>query len=74
MCLTADVATPGYVKVTILDKENKELAESESIARTVTDGEVQWKDGFSFRSLKNSEIRLRFELRAAKLYSFSFQE
>jgi len=74
LCLTADVATPGYVKVTILDKENKELAESESIAKTVTDGEVQWKDGFSFRSLKNSEIRLRFELRAAKLYSFSFQE
>ena len=72
--LSADVAAGGYVKVTILDKEDRELAESELIAKTVTDAEVRWKDGFSFRSLKDSEIRLRFELRDSKLYSLSFHE
>lgn len=70
--LSADVATSGYVKVTLFDKEKKELTESELIAKTVTDAEVQWPEGFSFRSLKGSEIRLRFELRDARLYSFSF--
>ncbi|MHC4631028.1 MAG: hypothetical protein ACYS9C_07125 [Planctomycetota bacterium] len=72
LCLSADVTMSGYVKVTLFDKENKELAESELIAKTVTDAEVQWPEGFSFRSLKGSEIRFRFELRDAKLYSFSF--
>ena len=72
--LSADVVTSGYVKVTLIDKENKELAEGELIVRTVTDGEVQWKEGYSFGSLKGKEIRLRFELRDAKLYSFSFHQ
>lgn len=72
LSLSADVAMSGYVKVTLFDKENKELAESELIAGTVTDAEVQWPEGFSFRSLKGSDIRFRFELRDAKLYSFSF--
>jgi len=74
LCLSADVATSGHVKVTILDKEDKELAESELIAKTVTDGIVRWKDGFSLDALQGKEIRLRFELRDSKLYSFSFQE
>jgi len=70
--VTADVVMSGYVKVTIFDNKNKELAEGELITRTVTDAEVQWKEGFSFGSLKGNEIRLRFELKDAKLYSFSF--
>jgi hypothetical protein len=74
LCLSADVVMSGYVKVILLDKEYKELAESELIAKTVTDAEVQWPEGFSFKSLKGSEIRLRFELRDAKLYSFSFHQ
>ena len=38
-----------------------------------TDAEVRWKQGFSLETLKGHEIRLRFELRDSKLYSFSFQ-
>ena len=71
--VTADVAMSGHVKVTILDNRNKELAEGELITKTGTDAEVQWKDGFSFGSFKGKEIRLRFELRDAKLYSFNFK-
>ena len=72
LCVSADVAPSGYVKVTALDKDNKALAEGELIAKTVTDAEVQWKKGFSLKELKGKEIKLRFELRDAKLYSFSF--
>jgi hypothetical protein len=72
--LSADVVPSGYVKVTVLDEENKKLAESELITKTVTDAEVQWPEGFSFSSVKGNKIRLRFELRDAKLYSFSFHE
>ncbi len=72
LCISADVAPSGYVKVTALDKDNNELAEGELIAKTVTGVEVQWKEGFAFRSLKGKKIRLRFEVRDSKLYSFSF--
>ena len=70
--LSADVVISGFVKVTILDRENQALAESELTAQTVT--EIQWKEGFALETLKGHEIRLRFELRDSKLYSFSFQE
>jgi len=74
LCVTADVAPSGFVKVAILDKENKELAAGELIAQTVTDAAVRWKEGFSLETLKGEEIRLRFELRESKLYSFSFDQ
>jgi len=72
LCISADVAPSGYVKVTVLDKDNKELAEGELITTTATDAEIQWKSGFSFKTLKGKEIKLRFELRESKIYSFSF--
>jgi hypothetical protein len=40
----------------------------------VTDAEVKWQPGFSLAKLKGNEIRLKFELTNAKLYSFSFQD
>ena len=73
LCLSADIAMSGYVKVTIFDKEHTELAEAELITKMATDVEVHWKDGFSFEKLKGKEIKLRFELRDSKLYSFSFK-
>ncbi len=72
--LSADIAMSGYVKATILDKDSKQLAEGELIAKTVTDARVQWKKGFSLAKLKGRQIKLRFQLRDAKLYSFSFHE
>ena len=72
--ISADVAPSGYVKATALDKDNRELAQGELITKTVTDAPIQWKDGFSFKKLKGKQIKLKFELREAKLYSFSFHE
>jgi len=74
LALSADVVVSGFVKATILDKAGNALAKSELITQTVTDAEVRWKDGFSLASLQGDEIRLRFDLRDSKLYSFSFQE
>ena len=72
--VSGDVPGSGCIKVTVFDKQKKELAEGERIAKTVTDAEVQWKEGFSLEGLKGNEIRLSFELRDAELYSFSFHE
>jgi hypothetical protein len=73
LCISADVAPSGYVKVTALDKDNDKLAEGKLITKTVTDARIRWKDGFSLRKLKGKKIKLGFELRESKLYSFSFE-
>jgi len=44
------------------------------VTKTVTDAAIEWKDGFSLKKLKGKEIKLGFELREAKIYSFSFGE
>ena len=72
LCVSADVAPSGFVKVTVLDKDNKRLAEGELVTTTVSDAKIQWKDKFSLKNLKDKEIKLKFELRESKLYSFSF--
>jgi hypothetical protein len=73
LCISADVAPSGYVEVTALDEDNEKLAEGELITKTVTDARIQWKDGFSLEELKGKKIKLEFELRESKLYSFSFE-
>lgn len=72
--VTADILRGGSVKATILNAAGKAVAESALIAKTVTDAEVQWKEGYSLEKLKGKDIRLRFQLKDAKLYSFSFHE
>ncbi len=74
LCVSADVAPSGFVKVTALDPNNKQLAEGELVTTTVSDARIQWKDPFTLKDLKDQEIKLRFELREAKLYSFSFHK
>ena len=74
LCVSADVAPSGFVAVTVSDRDNQQLARGELIARTVTDGAIQWGDGFWFKTLKGKAIKLRFELREAKRYSFSFSD
>ena len=71
--ISADVAPSGYVKVTIFDTENKKLAEAKLITKTVTDRQLKWKDSYSLKKLKGEEIKLKFELRESKLFSFSFK-
>jgi len=74
LCVSADVAPSGFVKVTLLDKNNKKLAEGNLVTTTVSDAEIEWKDGFSFKKLKGKKIKLKFELRESKLFSFSFNQ
>lgn len=71
--LSADVSADGSIKATVLDGQKKKLAEGEPITGTVTDVEVQWKEGFSLEALEGHKIRLQFELKDSKLYSFSFR-
>ena len=73
ICVNADVAPSGYVKVVLTEEGNTDIAESELVTTAVTDAQVQWKKRFSLAGLQGQKIRLKFELRDAKLYSFSFQ-
>lgn len=72
--VSADVHQPGSIKVTVLDKQKRRLAEGQPITRTVTDAVVRWNAGFSPVKLKGEELQLRFELRDAQLYSFTFSD
>jgi hypothetical protein len=65
--ITADVPKGGWVKVSIVDKDGKNIATATTVLETVTDGQL----GFN-EKIKSNEIRLQFELSNAKLYSFGF--
>ena len=73
LCISADVAPSGYIKVTGLDVYGDEVAEAELITTTGTDAPIQWKYGFSLEDYIGEIGKLRFELRESKLYSFSFK-
>jgi len=66
--ISAD-AQGGSVRVFVLDGQDREIAASEPVAADVTDAEVRWNGGTSFESLQNRVVRLKFELRRAKLYA-----
>ena len=68
--INADIESSGSVMVTILNNDQSSLAESALVEETGSDVEVRWRGGAHLE--KGAEIRLRFELRDAKLYSFSF--
>jgi len=70
--ICADVRRNGFVKVKLFDNDNTQLAESKLITRTVTDTVVKWQKAFSIENVKGENIRLKFELKNAKLYSFGF--
>ena len=72
LCISADIAPSGFVKTTVFDKDGKQLGEGKLVTKTVTDAAIEWKDGFSLKKVKGTEIKLKFELRESKIYSFSF--
>ena len=76
LCLSANVQEDGFVRTRLLDESGEELAESKPVRQTVTDARVEWrsKGGSRTAPTKGRTIRLEFELRNAKLYSFSFYE
>jgi len=68
----ADVERGGYVKVTVLGKRNRRLAESELLVQDISDTPVVWKNDFTFSRLGKERVRLAFEFTDAVVYSFSF--
>ncbi len=72
IAISAD-AKGGKVQVEILNESGDVIAVSrQPIAENVTDAVVEWKDATTLSGLSRQKIRLRFLLRSACLYSFSF--
>ena len=74
LCVSADVAPSGFVKVTLLDKDNNRVADGLLVTTTVSDAKIDWQDGYTLKKLKDKEIKLKFKLRESKIFSFSFHE
>lgn len=68
--VTAD-AQGGQIRVTAIDAKGFECDGCEPISSDVTDAKVTWRTGVDFAALKGKTVRLRFELKDAKLYAFS---
>ena len=65
--ISADVAAGGAVTVSVVDKAGKVIATAAPVTKAVTDTPVALAN-----KITTATIRLRFEVRNAKLYSFSF--
>lgn len=69
LLINADVENDGSVKVSIVDGNGNNLATAVDINETVTDGQLRFNE-----KINTEEIKLKFELNKAKLYSFSYSE
>ena len=65
--VSADIAQGGSIRVSVLDPSGSVIAEAQPVPQTVTDARLKFE-----RPILSDKIRLRFELEAAKIYSFSF--
>jgi hypothetical protein len=72
LCLSADISGQGFVRTRILNDNNEELVTARSVRQSATDIKVKWQNGLSIQALKDKMVRLEFELKNAKLYSFGF--
>jgi len=66
--LTADVEKEGSVKVMVMNSAGEQIATSNSITRTITDGVLQFN-----HKINEEKISLRIEIEKAKVYSFSLE-
>ena len=69
--ITADVQEGGSVRAAVVGEQGAPIVEGELIHNSVTDGKVTWRAGWDPTAAMRAEIRLRFDLQNAKLYSFS---
>ena len=68
LSITADVQTGGSVRVAVVDGHGRELARAKPVTQTVTGARIAWKRNVEVSRSKG--IRLRFELKDARLYAF----
>ncbi len=69
LSITADVGQNGTVKVSILDANGKLISNAKPVSETVTGECLVFED-----EIKQEQVRLRFELSNAKLYSFKVDQ
>jgi hypothetical protein len=72
--ISADVGEKGHVKVSVVTKRGKILAESHPMKGSLSDNEVSWRDGFSLKELKKKSAKIQFEFQDATIFSFSLAE
>jgi hypothetical protein len=70
--IAADIEPNGYVKIKIFNRQNKQLAESIPIVKTIPFAEVKWSNGISLNDFNGEIVKIEFELKNAKIYSFRF--
>jgi hypothetical protein len=76
--LVLNIKAAGSAKVAITDKDGKEikgfgLADCDVIKADSTDKVVTWKGKSNVKSLAGKSVRLKFEMKEAKLYAFEFR-
>ena len=72
--LNFETSAIGYVFVDILDKDGNTLSESSELFGNTTDRTVYFGDSPDVSAFAGTEIRLRFRMSDADIYSFIFEE
>ncbi|MCB1087563.1 MAG: hypothetical protein KDM63_10995, partial [Verrucomicrobiae bacterium] len=67
--ISADVSAGGSIAVSVIGSTDAPPIHADPVLKTVTDGPLQWSG-----PIPNGAIRLRFEVKGAKLYSFSWEK
>ena len=71
--LNFETSAYGYIYVSVIGEDGKELSgESVEVYGNTIDRKVFFRD-FDLSSIKGKEVRLRFRMRDAKLYSMKFE-
>jgi hypothetical protein len=66
--ISADVEDGGSIKVSLIDKNGREIAKAQEISKTVTDEPLKWNN-----EIEPGKIRFKFQIMKSKVYSFSFK-
>ena len=72
LAITADVECGGSVIAIVIDDKGASRITGVPITNTVTDGAVQWEGGGDLSEFMNKSIRLKIEIKDAKVYSVGF--
>lgn len=67
--INADIEAGGWLKVSIVDENGKDVSAGKSISKTITDGKLSFEG-----KIRLGNIQLRFEFNNAKVYSFWFDK
>ena len=69
--VSADAAG-GLIRVAVVDADGFALDDCKPIDTNTSDGVIEWQDGRDLSRFLGKPIQLQFELKAARLYAFSF--